>query len=155
MTYVLCSELSNNVKGSHRERETYFIMITKDTSFSSNQSAKGCTAPSWRYISCSQHQFGEFCGCVCSKVQSALCFMQLSWHIITYKAYFCCGFWICFSLVVHIPLFCIKVLNIGLRLLSRPCKFWKYFLIQGRYLSVNIIIFCWDNFFHFLQKSAI
>ena len=40
----------------------------------------------------------------------------------------------CFSLVVHIPLFYIKVLNIGFRFLSRPCKFWKYFFIQGRYV---------------------
>ena len=91
-----------------------------------------------------------FCGCVCSKVQSALFFMQLSWHIITHKAYFCCWFWICFSLLVHIYLFSIKVLLIGLRFLGRPCNFWKYFLIQSRYL----ICFCSDNIFHFLQRKC-
>ena len=40
-------------------------------------------------------------------------------------------FWICFSFVVHFPKVYIKVLSIGLRFLSRPWKFWKYFLIEG------------------------
>jgi len=39
------------------------------------------------------------CGCVCSKVQCALFFMQLSWSIITYKDLFCCEIWICFLFV--------------------------------------------------------
>jgi len=52
-------KLSDSIKESHHECETYFIKITKDTSFSCNKSAKDCTASSWRYISCTQHKHGK------------------------------------------------------------------------------------------------
>ena len=69
----------------------------------------------------------------------------------------CCEFWICFSFVVHFPLFYIKVLSIGLRFLSRPCKFWKYFFIQGiPYISsLNNIEFCSYSVFQFLQMECV
>ena len=74
MTYLLCSELSKNVQGSHHECEKYFITITKDTSFSSKQSASCCTASSWRYIPYPQHQYGEYSVVVFVAKCRVLCF---------------------------------------------------------------------------------
>lgn len=54
-----CFKLSDSIKDSHHECETYFIKITKDTSFSCNKSAKDYTASSWRSISCAPHKHGK------------------------------------------------------------------------------------------------
>ena len=54
-----CFKLSDSIKESHHECETYFTKITKYTSFSCNKSAKDCTASSWRSISCAQHKHGK------------------------------------------------------------------------------------------------